>query len=825
MLDLREFRGPTKRLPDYLPWAGLVSRGVVLQKDAILQKTIAFRGHDLASSSEVEVVGQAALLNNALRRLGSGWAIFVEAARFEHSEYPHAQWPEPVSALVDFERREAFSRSEAHFESSYYVTLAWKMPNRVSKRFIDLFFGDTEESRGLAMENKRELEYFERVCGDIVNMLRDVFVEVAELDDGETLTYLHSTISTQRHPVSAAGTPFYLDALLPDEALTTGNVPMLGEYFLPTCTITGFPGATLPGILDGLNHLQVEYRWATRYICLDKEEAKKELGAYRRQWWSGRKGLWTLLKEEALKEESALVDTGAANKAGDADQALQTLDDGSVSFGHLTSTVTVWDKDLRRAKAKMAAVKRVVQSAGFTVRDETLNSFEAWLGSLPGHVYANVRRPLVHSLNLVHLMPVSAVWAGDAENAHLRKVCGVGTAHVTCSTVGDAAFRLNLAVDDLGHTSVIGPPGSGKSTLLSVLALQWMKYPGAQVVFFDKDRSSRGATLAVGGSYYEPGDEAAALAFQPLSGIDDPNEFAWAVEWICMLLTLQGVRESPELHAAVDEALRGLASDSEVSQRTLTVFAAVLSSVHRDFGSALRPYTMVGVHGRIFDADCDGLARSDAAWTTIEMRRLMERGEAAVVPALAYLFHRLEERFDGRPTLLVLDEAWLFMGHEYFRARLRTWLKTLRKRNVYVVFATQELADYVRRSELAATVQSAMATTIYLADPSALEPGVTALYEQFGLSEREIQIIGRAQKKRDYYYRSAKGRRLFSLDLGFAVLALVGSTPADQAALDECVADGLTGRDLAEALLRRRGVRWAADLLVDGSPEKEAANA
>ena len=114
----------------------------------------------------------------------------------------------------------------------------------------------------------------------------------------------------------------YLDALLPDMPFTPGDVPMLGDHFLCTCTVSGFPSSTLPGLLDALNHLNAEYRWVTRYLCLDKAEAKALLEKYRKQWWSKRKGLWTMIKEEASKQEAALVDNAAAGKAADADAAL-----------------------------------------------------------------------------------------------------------------------------------------------------------------------------------------------------------------------------------------------------------------------------------------------------------------------------------------------------------------------------------------------------------------------------------------------------------------------------------------------------------------------
>jgi type IV secretion system protein VirB4 len=592
---------------------------------------------------------------------------------------------------------------------------------------------------------------------------------------------------------------------------------MLGDSFMPTCCISGFPATSLPGLLDDLNHLQVPYRWVTRYICLDKDAARQELERYRKRWWQKRKSILTLLKEEATKQESALIDNAAANKAADADAALQELGEDLVSFGYLTTTITVWDDDLEQARRKSQAVKQVIQSRGFVVRDETMNSREAWLGSLPGNVYPNVRRPLVNSLNLAHLMPVSAIWAGDARNDHLAKTTGSEHAHVYCSTAGDTPFRLNLAVGDVGHTLIIGPTGAGKSTILGLLTLQWLKYPDAQVIIFDKDRSARAATLAVGGVMFEPGNERAAVAFQPLARIYDRAERVWASEFVTNLLLAQKVEVTPDIKAEVDGALENLAGD-EPQNRTLTLLASLLAP---DLRRALRPYTIEGNHGQIFDADREGLRSS--FWQMFEMGPLMALGDEAIVPALDYLFHHVQARFDGRPTLMVLDEAWLFLSHPVFMNRLHAWLKTLRKQNVYVVFATQEIAD-AANSPIMPTIVSACHTKIYLADEEALTPAMAKAYREFGLTDTEITILAHAQKKRDYYYRSVKGRRLFRLDLGPVALAFAGmSAPDDHRFLDDMGAT-TSPDEYAEAMLRHRGAAWAADLVRDAALKEALAS-
>jgi type IV secretion system protein VirB4 len=440
----------------------------VLQKDGLLQKTLAYRGPDLASSSPSELISGIARLNNALRRFGSGWSLFVEAQREIASHYPHSTWPNAAAWLLDVERRENFQRAGARFESSYYLTFVWDPPTATAKRAEALFYEDPQKGtpNDLALAHLAE---FRKIVLELADIMAGVFSEVRELDDDETLTYLHSTISTNRHPVKTPGTPMYLDAVLPDMAFTAGAVPMLGDSYIPTCTITSFPPSAYPGILDDLNHLSLEYRWVTRFIFMDKEEATREIQKYRKRWFQKQKGIGALIKEQATKDASPFVDGAALANSADADAALNDLGSDAVAFGFFTATVTVWDRNLEAARRKVQKVKQVIQGRGFVVRDETLNSRDAWLGSHPGNVYANVRRPIVHTVNLAQLMPVSAVWAGEGESAHLRKVSGVGTSHVYCSTSGDTPFRLNLFVGDVGHTLIIGPTGAGKSSLATTV--------------------------------------------------------------------------------------------------------------------------------------------------------------------------------------------------------------------------------------------------------------------------------------------------------------------------------------------------------------------
>lgn len=801
MLNLAEYRSRPQILADFLPWAALVERGVVLNKDGSFQRTFRFRGPDLDSATPAELVSITARLNNALRRLGSGWAIFVEAQRHQAGSYPASHFPDSVSELVDAERRAQFEEAGAHFESSYFMTLCWLPPAEEAARAEGWLY---EGKEGRTVDGREALAGFIDRTDRLRNLIEGFMPEAVWLTDEETLTYLHSCVSTRRHRLRVPETPMHLDAILVDEPLTGGLEPMLGSSHLRTLTVTGFPTQTWPGLLDDLNSQAIDYRWTTRALCLDKTDATKVLSRIRRQWFAKRKSIAAILKEVMTNEASALLDSDAANKAEDADMALQELGSDLVGAAYITATVTVWHDDPRMADERLRHVEKVVQGRDFSCMTERVNAIEAWLGSLPGHAYANVRQPPVSTLNLAHMMPFSAVWAGPNTDAHFD-----APPLFLAKTEGSTPFRFALHVGDVGHTLVVGPTGAGKSVLLALMALQFRRYENAQVFAFDFGGSIRAAALAMGGDWHDLGgslaeDAAEPVALQPLARIDDPEEAAWAAEWVAAILAREGIAATPEVKDHLWSAIQNLGS-APVEERTLTGLSVLLQA--RGLKQALAPYCVGGSWGRLLDAEAERIGEADIL--AFETEGLIGTGAAPAV--LAYLFHRIEKRLDGRPTLLIVDEGWLALDDEGFAGQLREWLKTLRKKNASVIFATQSLAD-IDGSAIAPAIIESCPTRIFLPNERALEPQIASIYARFGLNDRQIEILSRSAPKRDYYCQSRRGNRLFELGLGEVALAFTAaSSKTDQALIARLLAEH--GRDgFAVAWLEARGAGWATKL-------------
>ncbi len=797
MRFLDEHRRRPAALADHLPWAALVAPGVVLNKDGAFTTGFRFRGPDLESASETELMAVRARLNNALRRLGDGWCLHVEASRRSAAAYPESAFSIDVAWLADAERREGFESADPAFETDFRLALTWLPPGDETRRLERWLFDGLSRT---GADWRQTLALFEREVEATFDLLAGALPEIERLDDQGLLTWLHACVSPMAMTVRPPDTPMFLDVLLADAALTGGTEPRLGSRWLKVVSVRGLPATTRPGLLDSLGALPFPYRWTARWIALDKTGAELEIVRMRKRWFAKRKGLGVLLREAITKEETPLLDTDSIGKTGECDAALAALGADACAYGYLSLTVSVLGETADRAEARARAVEAALNAQGLVARVEDLNAVEAWLGSIPGEPYADVRRPMISSLNLADLLPVSAVWAGPEGDAALE-----GPPLAVARTLGSTPFRLVLHVGEVGHAMVVGPTGAGKSVLLAFLALQWFRYPGARVVFFDKGRSARAATLAAGGRWrsLEPGGD---VRLQPLARIDEAGERAWAAEWLADCARHAGLEAVPEVRDAIWSALGAMAA-APVDQRTLTVFHALVQ--HPALAAALEPLTLRGPHDDLLDGVETG--QGDSPFDTFELETLMGT-PSAVVPVLSALFHDLERGFDGRPTLLVLDEAWLFLDHSLFAARIREWLKTLRKKRVAVVFATQSLDD-VAASAIAAALIENCPTQVFLPNPRALEPASADLYRAFGLSRRQRELIAFATPRRAYYWRQPRGRRLFDLRLGGVSLALCGAgSPEDQALIDAVLARaGAAG--FAREFLTAKGVQNVESVL------------
>jgi len=794
---LKQRRSGDAGLADLLNYAAMVDDGVLVGKNGSFMAAWAYRGEDNASASAEQRNLVSFRINQALSQLGSGWMIHVDAVRRPAPHYPPrglSHFPDAVTLAIDEERRKLFESLGAMYEGHFVLTLTWFPPLLAQRRFVELMFEDDAappdhkaRTRGLIEAFKRECLGIESRLSAAVQLTRLQGKRAVAEDGNETthddfLRWLQFCITGMDHPVQLPRNPMYLDQLLGGQELWGGVVPRIGTKFVQVVAIEGFPNESHPGILSALSELSCEYRWSSRFIFMDPHEAVAHLEKYRRKWRQKIRGFF----DQVFNTHIGVVDQDAMSMVADAEAAIAEVNSGQVGQGYYTSVVVLMDEDRVNLEALARRLEKAINALGFAARIETINTLDAYLGSLPGHGVENVRRPLMNTMNLAHLLPTSTIWTGQIE-APCPMYPPHSPALMQCVTQGATPFRLNAHVRDVGHTFVFGPTGSGKSTLLGAIVAQARRYPGMALYCFDKGLSLYPLARAAGAKHFTVAADTHAhssgssqssadsrLSFCPLQFLDSQSDRAWAMEWIDALLALNGLVTTPGQRNEIGLAI---ASMHQSGSRTLSEFFTLIQDAM--VRETLKVYTVEGAMGHLLDAQDDGLSLSD--FTVFEIEELMNLGDRYALPVLLYLFRRIEKSLRGQPAMIVLDEAWIMLGHKVFREKIREWLKVLRKANCLVLMATQSLSDAAHSGILDVIVEST-ATKIFLPNVYARDQDTAALYRRMGLNERQIEILATAVQQRHYYYVSELGRRLFELALGPLALAFVGSTDKESIA-------------------------------------------
>lgn len=790
-LKLKKHRSKDAGLADLLNYAAMVDDGVVIGKNGAFMAAWLYQGNDNASSTDEQRESVSMRINQALANLGNGWMIHVDAVRrpaANYSDRETSRFPDPVTAAIDEERRQLFESLGTMYEGYFVLTATYFPPALAQTKFVELMFDDDAIAPDHKVRTKGLIETFKRECATIESRL-SLAVKLQRLrghkitdEDGLELTHddflrwLQFCVTGINHPVQLPSNPMYLDALIGGQELWGGVVPKIGRKFIQAVAIEGFPLESTPGILTALGELPCEYRWSSRFIFMDTHEAVKHLDKFRKKWRQKIRGFF----DQVFNTNTGPIDQDALSMVADAEAAIAEVNSGLVAMGYYTSVVLLMDEDRTRLETSARLVEKAVNRLGFAARIETINTMDAFLGSLPGHGVENVRRPLINTMNLADLLPTSTIWTGSS-SAPCPMYPPNSPPLMHCVTQGSTPFRLNLHVRDLGHTFMFGPTGAGKSTHLAVIAAQLRRYPGMSIFAFDKGMSMYPLAAAIrassggrSGKHFTVAADEERLAFCPLQFLETRGDRAWAMEWIDTLLALNNLTTTAAQRNEIGNAVMTLHASGG---RTLSEFSVTIQD--EGIRDALRQYTVDGAMGHLLDAEQDGLALSD--FTVFEIEELMNLGEKYALPVLLYLFRRIERALHGQPAAIVIDEAWLLLGHPAFRAKIREWLKVMRKANCLVLMATQSLSDAANSGILDVIVEST-ATKIFLPNIYARDDETAALYRRMGLNARQMEILATAIPQRQYYYVSENGRRLYDLALGPLTLAFVGAADKESVA-------------------------------------------
>ncbi|HEX2560195.1 VirB4 family type IV secretion/conjugal transfer ATPase, partial [Phenylobacterium sp.] len=480
--------------------------------------------------------------------------------------------------------------------------------------------------------------------------------------------------------------------------------------FAAVISIKDYPPQTSPGMLDDLLRLPYELVVSQSFGFVDRQASLDRMNL-------------------ALRRMRAADDEAVSLRAG----LLAAKDDvaaGRAAFGEHHLTVLLRAPTPAALNEAVAEVQSAFTEMGVIAVREDTNLEPAFWAQFPGNFKDIARRALIGTANFAGFASGHNFPTGQAHANHW------GPAVTVLETTSAGPYHFNFHKGDLGNFTLIGPSGSGKTVVLSFLLAQARKFD-PRIVFFDKDRGAEIFLRAISGRY-DAIRAGQPTGFNPLQLEDTPANRAFLADWTVRLVTQPGETLGPEDHARVKDAVDAN-FDQQPAFRRLRYFAELFRGDRRpnaaDLAARLRPWWGDGERAWLFDNAEDALDL-DARTVGFDMTQLLDQ-PALRTPAMMYLFHRVEQRLDGQPTLIVIDEGWKALDDDVFVARIKDWEKTIRKRNGVVGFATQSAQDALE-SRIASAIIEQAATQIFMANPKAQARDYC---DGFGLTLHELELI------------------------------------------------------------------------------------
>jgi type IV secretion system protein VirB4 len=703
-----------------LPYARHLDDVTLETRDGLLMQVIHLAGLPFETADSEELNYRKAVRDVMLRGLSSSrFAVYHHIVRRQVDARTEGAFADAFSAELDATWSERLAARKLYV-NDLFLTIV-RRPLQGHGGVIDGFIralkgtGKAEAAATLAAD-RRELD---SARDSLISALAPYGARLLTTYDGgrysEPLEFLSCLYNGEMRPVlipqGDAGEYLpYRRASFGLETLEMSRAGALARGFGAMVSIKDYPAQTTPGMLDDLLRLPCEMVVTQSFGFVDRQPTLERMNL-------------------ALRRMKAADDDGLSLRA-DLTRAKDDVVSGRAAFGEHHLTVLVRGESLEGLDRSTAEVMSAFTEMGAIAVREDINLEPAFWAQFPGNFKDIARKALISTANFAGFASGHNFPVGQADNNHW------GPAVTLLETTSAGPYHFNFHKGDLGNFTVIGPSGSGKTVVLNFLLAQARKY-SPRIVFFDKDRGAEIFLRAIGGRYetLRPGQP---TGFNPLALTNSAVNRRFLTEWVAKLVSVPGETLSADDAARIKDAVDA-SFDQAPALRRLRYFAELFRGARRpdaaDLAARLAPWHGTGEHAWLFDNETDGLDL-DALTLGFDMTQLLD-DPSLRTPAMMYLFHRVEERLDGHPTLIVIDEGWKALDDDVFVARIRDWEKTLRKRNGVVGFATQSAQDALE-SRIASAIIEQAATQIFMANPKAQAKDYC---EGFGLTQHEFELV------------------------------------------------------------------------------------
>lgn len=700
----------------HLPYARHVDDHTIETRDGLLMQTVQIRGLLFETADTEEVNYRKQLRDAALQAIGSSrYAVCHHILRREAQVSLDADYRDDFSRRVDGAWRAKLS-SRRLYVNDLFLTLVRRplqgkvgSVDRLRRRFGKLV-DPLDTTRYELQQLNQARDALVAALGNYEPRLLGVY-ETTQGPCSEPLEFLSYLFNGEMRPVLLPMQDIgdylpYRRISFGQDTIELGRAGASPRQFVGLVSIKDYPGQTAPGMLDQLLRLPFELTVSQSFGFVERQAALSRMNLALRRMRSA--------EDEALSLRGGLA------------EAKDNVAAGRAAFGEHHMTIAVRASSPGEVDEGLAEVQASLADLGIlSVREDIALEPTFW-AQFPGNFKYIARRGLVSTSNFASLASCHNFSLGKAAGNHW------GEAVTLLETTAAGPYFFNFHQGDLGNFTAIGPSGSGKTVVVNFLLAQARKFK-PRIIFFDKDRGAELFIRAIGGRYdvLRPG---IASGLNPLQLPDSPANRQFLIDWISVLAGGADGEELARIKDAIDANY-----EQPIEHRRLRYVVELFRGGHRPHGSdlwsRLTPWWGGGERAWLFDNERD-LTNLDAESVGFDMTQVLD-DPIVRTPAMMVLFHRVEERLDGSPAIIVVDEGWKALDDDVFLRRIKDWEKTIRKRNGIVGFATQSAQDALD-SRIASAIIEQAATQIFMSNPKAQ---AREYIDGFGLTQHELELV------------------------------------------------------------------------------------
>ncbi|MFN7038341.1 MAG: VirB4 family type IV secretion/conjugal transfer ATPase [Alphaproteobacteria bacterium] len=711
----------------FIPYLCHWNRNTILTKQKELLQVIKISGFSFETADDEDLDIKKNIRNLLFKGMATGkLALYFHTIRRKKNVLsdeqpsidPNIKIPKNFSTYVDQEWRKRHQQQQA-FINELYVTVIRKADTKgaaIVEHWFKKFVQKTDR-HAWESDMREAFEELEEMTSRIMTTLRDYSPELLGIHETEKGTYSSLLEFFSKILNCGKSSPILvptmnLDEFLPSHRLYFGPKSIevkgpSGNSYAGIVSIKEYGPNTHAGQLDGFLQMPFEFIMSQSFSFTNRQVA--------------------INKMQLQQNRMIQAEDKAISQVASITHALDMAMSGEIAFGEHHLTIMCIEKSPKTLENALSMAIVELSNSGIQAVREKTNMEPCFWGQLPGNYDYIIRKSVINSLNLAAFASLHNFPTGKQYGNHW------GEAVTVFNTTSGTPYYFNFHLRDVGHSLIIGPTGAGKTVLMNFLCAQAQKFK-CRMFFFDKDRGAEIFIRALGGVYTTI-DPSKKCNFNPFQLPDTGENRNFLLEWLKLLVTVNGETLNAEDIAALSSAVNGNYK-LEQKDRILRNIAPFLGMEGPGtIAGRLAMWHSRGSHAKIFDNESDNLDLTKAKIFGFEMAELL-RDPMSLGPALLYLFHRINISLDGTPTMIVLDEAWALIDNPVFAPKIKDWLKVLRKLNTFVVFATQSVED-ASKSAISDTLIQQTATQIFLPNLKA----TSAYRTSFMLSEREYVLI------------------------------------------------------------------------------------